>query len=140
MSDRSGGFENYNLSEQVDVIGSSKSTDFSDSIDSTTDSVEQVGRTLDNFSGILDIPTPRGGPMPTRYKRESAQRLRQILNLGPTTLPDRSFMDELSGVRASKQPWIRTDPWVVDLTGEEDTVATRITGQPNSSGREEGSD
>lgn len=41
-------------------------------------------------------------------------------------------MDELNGVRALVQP-----SRVVDLTEEEDAVATRMAGQPNTSGFEE---
>ncbi|GMN67229.1 hypothetical protein TIFTF001_036294 [Ficus carica] len=79
MSDLSGDFENDNLSTEARW-------------------------TLDNLSGISDIPTLRGGLVPTGYMQKGAQRLRQILELGLTTLPDRSFMDECSGVWAFEHP------------------------------------
>ena len=50
--------------------------------------------------------------------------------LGPTICPDRSFMDELTGMRALVQL-----SQLVDLTGEEDTAAVRTIGQPITSGR-----
>ncbi|GMN49626.1 hypothetical protein TIFTF001_018783 [Ficus carica] len=59
MSDLSGDSENNNLSIEVDITGSSESTDSFDSTDHTTNSTEQVRRTLDNLSGISDIPTLR---------------------------------------------------------------------------------
>ncbi|GMN70445.1 hypothetical protein TIFTF001_039510 [Ficus carica] len=120
----------------VDIRGFSESTDSSDSSDCTVDSAEQAGRTPDNLSSIY----PRGGPALTRHAGEGAHQLRQILQLGPTTLPDRSFMDELNGVWASEQPRMQIDPQIVDLTEEEDAVEARSAGQPSTSGREEGSD
>ena len=106
-SDLSGDSKNDNLSTKIDIIGSSKSTDSSNH---TTDSAEQVKRTPNNMWGISDIPISRSVPAPTGYTQEGVQRLRQIQELGPTILPDRSFMDELSGVRAFKQPRMQTDP------------------------------
>ena len=54
---------------------------------------------------------------------------------GPTTHPDRSFMDELNGVRAPMQL-----SRVVDLTEEDDAVAARTAGHPSTSGCEEAPD
>ena len=55
MSDLSGDSENNYLIKEVDIIGSSMSTDSSDSSDHTTDRAEQSVRTLDNLLGISNI-------------------------------------------------------------------------------------
>ncbi|GMN66343.1 hypothetical protein TIFTF001_035413 [Ficus carica] len=106
MSDLSGDFENDNLSKDVDVTGSSGSTDSSDSSDRTVALAKQAAGTPDYLSDVSDM--------------------------GPTTHPDRSFMDKLNGARASVQP-----SRVVDLTEEEDAVVVRTTGHPSTSNREE---
>lgn len=105
-----GDSKNDNLYREVDITGSLESTDSFDSTDRTADSAEQAGKTPGNLLGISDIPTLRGGPALTGYAGERVQRLRHILELCPTTLPNHSFMDELSGVRASEQPRMRTSP------------------------------
>lgn len=134
MSDMSGDSENAYFSEEVDIIGSLGSTDSSDSSDDVTDLVEQAGKTLDNLSSISDIPTPRRKAMLTGYVQEGTQRLRQILQLGPTTRPDSSFLDKHAGVRVTEQPKACRGSQVVDLTGEEDTAAVRMAGQPSTFG------
>lgn len=110
MSDLSGDFKNDNLSREVDIIGSLESTDSVDSTDRIADLAEQAGKTPGNLLRISDIATLRGKPALTGYVGERVQQLRQILELCPTILPDCSFMDELSGVRASEQPRTRTSP------------------------------
>ncbi|GMN60124.1 hypothetical protein TIFTF001_029208 [Ficus carica] len=129
MSDLFSDSENDNLFVEVDIIGSSKSTG---SYESTT--------TLDNLSRISDIPTPRGGSASSGYSREGIQWLRQILELGLTTFPDHSFMNELSNVRVPEQPRTRTGFQVVNLIGEEDAAVMRIARQPSTFGRGEDSD
>lgn len=44
------------------------------------------------------------------YAREGVQHLRQILELGSTTLLDRYFMDKLNEVPTLEQPRMRTGP------------------------------
>lgn len=61
MSDLFGDSENDNLSIEVDITGSSESTDSSEFTDHTADSAGQAGGTTpDNLSGISYIPTPTG--------------------------------------------------------------------------------
>lgn len=98
MSDLSGDSENDYLSEHVDITGSSRSIDSSDSSDFTGAPAGQDRRTMDNLSDISNIPTSRGESTLTEHAREGAQRLRQILQLGPTTCLDRLFIDELTSV------------------------------------------
>ncbi|GMN59407.1 hypothetical protein TIFTF001_028495 [Ficus carica] len=108
MSDLSSDSVNVNLSWEFDIIGSS-STD-SDSTDRTEDEVEQAPRTLDYLSDVSDIPTLRRLVMPTSIAREGIGRLMQILQVGPVTRPDRSFLEELNGASTPVQPPL------VDLT------------------------
>ncbi|GMN63475.1 hypothetical protein TIFTF001_032560 [Ficus carica] len=54
----------------------------------------------------------QGWPALTRYASEGIQRLTQMQVLGPTTLPDRSFMNELIDVRVPKQPRTQTCPQI----------------------------
>lgn len=140
MSNMSGDSENAYLSEEVDITGSSGSTDFSNSSNDAADLVEQAGKTLDNLSGISDILIPRKKAMLTGYTQEGTQRLRQILQLGPTTRPYSYFLDKLAGVRFTEQPRACTGSQIVDLTGEEDAAAARMAGQPSKSGRGEDSE
>lgn len=58
MNDLSSDSKDDNLSEEVDITGSS-STDSSDSIDQTEDEEEHAARTPDHLSDVSDIPTPR---------------------------------------------------------------------------------
>ncbi|GMN28212.1 hypothetical protein TIFTF001_044211 [Ficus carica] len=91
--------------------------------------------TPDYLSDISDIPISKRLAAPTGHTREGTQRLRQILQMGPITCPDRFFMDELNGVWAPVQP-----SRVVDLTEEEDATAVRMVGHPNKFGCEEAPD
>lgn len=102
MSDLSGDSENDYLSEHVDITGSSGSIDSSDFSDLTGAPAGQAGRTMDNLSDISNIPISIGEFTLTKHAREGAQRLRQILQLGPTTYPDRLFIDDLTGVRVQE--------------------------------------
>ncbi|GMN39152.1 hypothetical protein TIFTF001_008382 [Ficus carica] len=110
MSDLSSDSENDYLSEEVDITCSSESTDSSSSSDRTADSAEQARGNPDNLSSISNILTPRSGAALTWHAQEGDQRLRQILKLDQTTLPNCSFPDELNGVWASEQPRTQTDP------------------------------
>ncbi|GMN38576.1 hypothetical protein TIFTF001_007813 [Ficus carica] len=132
MSNLSDNSKNDNISGDVNITGSSGSTDSSDSSDRTVASAEQVARTLHYLSDVSDIPTPRRLVAPTGYAREGIQRLRQIMQMRPTTRPDRFFMEELNGVQAIMQI-----SRVVDLTEEEDAVAARMARYLSTSGREE---
>ena len=97
MSGLSGDFENDNLSEDVDITSSSRSTNSSDSNDRTMALAEQAARTSDYLSDVSDILIPRRLIAPTGHAREGAQRLRRILQMGLTTHPACSFMDKLNG-------------------------------------------
>ena len=96
MSDLSSDSETNNVSIEVDITCSSKSTDSYESTDYTTNSTGQARWTQDNLSGILEIPTWTGGPALTGYAREGVQWLRHILEFGPTAFPYRSFINKLS--------------------------------------------
>lgn len=140
MNYLSSDFENDNLSIEVDITGTFESTDSFESTDHTAGSAGQVGGNLDSLLGISNIPTSRDGPTRPGYVLECVQLLRQILELGPTSLPNRSFMSELSDVRVHEQPRMCTGSQVVHLTGEDDVAAVRKAGQPSTSGRGEDSD
>ncbi|GMN44763.1 hypothetical protein TIFTF001_013966 [Ficus carica] len=101
----------------------------------TVASAEQEARTPDYLSDVSDIPISKRLGAPTGHAREGTQRLRQILQMGPITCLDRSFMDELNGVRAPVQP-----SRVVDLTEEEDATTVRMAGHPRKYGCEEAPD
>ncbi|GMN60541.1 hypothetical protein TIFTF001_029627 [Ficus carica] len=77
--------ENNNLYRDVYITGFSGSTNSSNSNDRTVASTEQAMKTPDYLSDVSDIPTPRSLVTPTGHALEGIQRLRQILQMGPTT-------------------------------------------------------
>ncbi|GMN57043.1 hypothetical protein TIFTF001_026140 [Ficus carica] len=107
----SGDSEKDNLPGDVDIIGSLRSTDSSDSSDRTVASAEQAARTSDYLSDVSDIPTPR------------------------ISRPDRAYARRHPTAKANSA--LVQPSRVVDLTKEEDAVAARMARQPSTSGFEE---
>ena len=134
MSNLSIDSENDSLSGEVDIIGLS-STDSLDSNDWTEDMVEQVARTLDYLLDVFDIPTLRRLVAAISYVRKDVGLLRQNLQMGLTTWPNCSFLEELNGSSAPTQL-----PQVLDLTAGEDAAFVRTTGQASTSGQKETSE
>ncbi|GMN51147.1 hypothetical protein TIFTF001_020295 [Ficus carica] len=122
--------DSENLSESVDVTGSSASTS-STSSSSAGESTGPRGRTLDHLSGIWDIPSLSDPVSPTSREQGGAARLEEILQVGPSTIPDRQFIEELGGA-AQAQP-----APVVDLTAEGGDASERTASQASMSGRED---
>ncbi|GMN61911.1 hypothetical protein TIFTF001_030999 [Ficus carica] len=81
--------DSENLSESVDVTGSSTSTS-STSSSSAGESMGQRGRTPDHLSGFSDIPSPSDLVSPTSREQGGAARLEEILQAGPTEGGDAS--------------------------------------------------
>ena len=111
MSDLSDS-ENDNLSGSLDVTGSSGSTS-STSSSSTGEVTAPRDRTPDHLSGISDVPSPSDPVMPTSRGREGTAGLEEILQVGPSTHPDRQFIKELNRVAQ-----VQLAP-IVDLTTKE---------------------
>lgn len=130
MSDISANSENDNLSGEVGITGSSESMSFVS--DRTTTFAEQTAWTSDNLLDVSDIPTPSRLTAMTSHAREGTHRLRQILQMEPTTRPDRAFLENLNDVSAPGQP-----SQVVDLTTDKVAASDRTSGQVSSSGLEE---
>ncbi|GMN65306.1 hypothetical protein TIFTF001_034374 [Ficus carica] len=121
--------KNTQLSGDIDVTGSSSSIPSSSS--NTTGGATAPGApTPDNLSGISDIPSPGRPAIPTSRVREGAARLEEILQVGPTTLLDRRFIEELNEAdQAQPAP-------VVDLTDSGDEASERTASPASTSGRE----
>ena len=121
--------ENAGLSESLDITGSEASSSRTRS-SSAGEVMGPEGRTPDHLSGISDVPSPSDQVSPANRELSGAARLEEILRVGPGTVPDRRFVEELSGTsRAPPAP-------VVDLTAEGREASERSAGQASTSGRE----
>ncbi|GMN38399.1 hypothetical protein TIFTF001_007630 [Ficus carica] len=127
MSDISNS-ENISLSESVDAAGSTVSTS-SMSSSSAGEATGPRDRTPDHLSGISNIPSGSDPATPTSRGQTDAARLEEILRVGPSTVPDRQFVEELG--RAAQA---RAAP-IVDLTAEGGGAPERIASQASTSGR-----
>ncbi|GMN68286.1 hypothetical protein TIFTF001_037348 [Ficus carica] len=123
--------ENISLSESVDVAGSTASTPSTRS-SSVGEATGPRDRTPDHLSGISDIPSRNDPVMPTSRGQTGAARLEDILRAGPSTVPDRQFVEEL-GWTAQARP-----APVVDLTAEGGDASERTASQASTSGRGDG--
>lgn len=109
--------ENRSLSGDADITGSSNSSSGTSTTNSSSsEETESTGQTPDNLSGISDIPSP------TSQGREGAARLQEILQVGPSTLLDSRFIQELDQT-AAVQPTS-----VVIPTTERDVASERSAG------------
>ncbi|GMN20405.1 hypothetical protein TIFTF001_043081 [Ficus carica] len=82
--------ENVGLSESVDAASTS-----SISSPSSGEATGPRGRTPDHLSGLSDIPSGSKHVTPTSQGQEGAARLEEILRVGPSTAPDRRFVEDL---------------------------------------------
>ncbi|GMN70417.1 hypothetical protein TIFTF001_039460 [Ficus carica] len=109
--------ENVGLSESVDAVSTSSI--------SSSSSGEATGpreRTPDNLSGLSDIPSGSEG-------QEGAARLDEILRVGPSTAPDRRFVEDL-GRATQARPASVADP-----AAEGGNALERTASQASTSGR-----
>ncbi|GMN58991.1 hypothetical protein TIFTF001_028076 [Ficus carica] len=120
--------ENISLSESVDAAGSTASTS-SMSSSSVGEATGPRDRTPNHLSGISDIPSGSDPVTPTSRGQTGAARLEEILRVGPSTVPDRQFVEELG--RAAQA---RLAP-IVDLTAEGGGASERTASQASTSGR-----
>ncbi|GMN47286.1 hypothetical protein TIFTF001_016461 [Ficus carica] len=123
--------ENISLSESVDAAGSTTSTS-STSSSSAGEATGPRDRTPDHLSGISNIPSGSDPVTPTNRGQTGAARLEEILRVGPSTVPDRQFVEELGGAAQA-----RPAP-VVDLTVEEGGASERTASQASTSDRGDG--
>ncbi|GMN69816.1 hypothetical protein TIFTF001_038861 [Ficus carica] len=86
--------ENINLSESVDAAGSAASTSSMGS-SSSGEATGPRDRTPDHLSGLSDIPSGSEHATPTSRGQTGAARLEEILRVGPSTAPDRQFVEDL---------------------------------------------
>ncbi|GMN32089.1 hypothetical protein TIFTF001_048161 [Ficus carica] len=125
MSDLSDS-ENDALLGNVDITRSS-SPNLSTS-SSSTGATTPRDRTPYHLSGISDVPSPSDPVTPISRGQEGAAQLEEILQVGPSSRPDRRFIEELNGV-AQAQP-----APVVDLTADVGNVPERAASQASTSG------
>ncbi|GMN27968.1 hypothetical protein TIFTF001_049417 [Ficus carica] len=120
--------ENIGLSESVDAAGSVAS---SSSISSSS-SGEATGprdRTPDHLSGLSDISSGSEHATPTSRGQAGAARLEEILRVGPSTAPDRQFVEDL-GRATQARPASVAGPAV-----EGGNAAERTASQASTSGQ-----
>ncbi|GMN47959.1 hypothetical protein TIFTF001_017139 [Ficus carica] len=103
--------ENISLSESVDAAGSTASTSSTRS-SSAREATGPKDQTPDHLLGISDILSRSDPVTPTSQEQTGAARLEEILRAGPSTVPDRQFVEELGGAAQA-----RPAP-VVDLTAD----------------------
>ncbi|GMN69211.1 hypothetical protein TIFTF001_038257 [Ficus carica] len=120
--------ENISLSESVDAAGSAVSTSSIGS-SSTGEATGPRDRTPDHLSGISDIPSGSDPATPTSRGQTGAARLEEILRVGPSTAPDRQFVEELGRATQARPAS------VVDLTAEGGDASERTARQASTSGR-----
>ncbi|GMN69154.1 hypothetical protein TIFTF001_038208 [Ficus carica] len=95
--------ENIGLSENVDAAGSAASTSSMGS-SSAGEATGPRDRTPDHLSGISDIPSGSDHATPTSRGQTGAARLEEILRVGPSTAPDRQFVEELGRATQARPP------------------------------------
>ncbi|GMN64582.1 hypothetical protein TIFTF001_033659 [Ficus carica] len=116
--------ENAGLSESVDAASTPSI--------SSSSSEEATGpreRTPDHLSGLSDIPSGGEHATPTSRGQEGAARLEEILRVGPSTAPDRRFVEEL-GRATQARPASIAGP-----AAEGGKAAERTASQASTSGR-----
>ncbi|GMN65021.1 hypothetical protein TIFTF001_034094 [Ficus carica] len=119
--------ENDGLSGDVEITLSTSTSTGSES-ESTRDVTGQRSQTPEDLSGMSDLPSLED--ILAGQVREGIARLAEILQVGPSTLPDRRFISEIRGDIPT--PPVRE----VNQTADATTTAERITGQAGTSGRE----
>ncbi|GMN24479.1 hypothetical protein TIFTF001_043784 [Ficus carica] len=116
--------ENAGLSESVDAVSTSSI--------SSSSSGEATGpgeRTPDHLSGLSDVPSGSEHATATSRGQEGASRLAEILQVGPSTAPDRRFIEDL-GRAAQTRPASVPGP-----AAEGGNAAERTASQASTSGR-----
>nr|GMN65922.1 hypothetical protein TIFTF001_034987 [Ficus carica] len=116
--------ENAGLSESVDAVSTSSI--------SSSSSGEATGpgeRTPDHLSGLSDVPSGSEHATATSRGQEGASRLAEILQVGPSTAPDRRFIEDL-GRAAQTRPASVPGP-----AAEGGDAAGRTASQASTSGR-----
>ncbi|GMN20967.1 hypothetical protein TIFTF001_040008 [Ficus carica] len=116
--------ENVGLSESVDAASTSSIS--SSSFGEATGPRE---RTPDHLSGLSDILSGSEHATPTSRGQEGAARLEEILQVGPSTAPDRRFVEDL-GRTAQARPAPVAGP-----AAEGGNAAERTASQASTSGR-----
>ncbi|GMN20742.1 hypothetical protein TIFTF001_043161 [Ficus carica] len=116
--------ENAGLSESVDAVSTSSI--------SSSSSGEATGpgeRTPDHLSGLSDVPSGSEHATATSRGQEGTSRLAEILQVGPSTAPDRRFIEDL-GRAAQTRPASVPGP-----AAEGGDAAGRTASQASTSGR-----
>ncbi|GMN20178.1 hypothetical protein TIFTF001_043020, partial [Ficus carica] len=116
--------ENIGLSESVDAISTSSI--------SSSSSGEATGpreRTPDHLSGLSDISSGSEHATATSRGQGGAARLAEILQVGPSTAPDRRFVEDL-GRATQARPASVADP-----AAEGGNASERTASQASTSGR-----
>ncbi|GMN30326.1 hypothetical protein TIFTF001_044470 [Ficus carica] len=117
------------VTESTSSILSSSSSSSSDATKGTT---TPAARTPDHLSGIFDIPSPGRPATPTSRAREGAARLDEILQVGPTTLPDRRFIAELNGANQAQPAPVVNPPDGGDEASERTASSASVLGRDRS--------